>query len=218
MEAATKPQMTISMMQALTRAHNATIAFKKYRVDVCLKIDPTRTPAECEKCIHDEVDSLISKNAVTGVVLPAAFVPQDYSTQIADLRTQRKVDALNKPSRKTKRAAVSNSDEGESAEVDGDTKGPCKKKKSVEFKKSDEGESDKNEVKNTSSRKKKCVVPTTTEDVEASAVSSLLDSDSEEADSDESGSDDDKTEEKKTKNVETEDKTEELKAVVPEIN
>jgi hypothetical protein len=111
MESPTKPQMTITMMLALTRTYNASVAFKKYQADLCLLTDPTRTREEYEKCIDTQMDAQISKNVATGVSLPIGFVPQDYSVEITALRVKRKVDALTKPPRKAKRAATDEADD-----------------------------------------------------------------------------------------------------------
>jgi hypothetical protein len=111
MELPTNPNLTISMMLALTRSHNACVTFKKFQVDASIMIDPTRTREECEEAINTQMNLQMSKNLVTGVSLPVAFISQDYSKQIATLRKKRKVDALNKVPRKVKRVIDSESDE-----------------------------------------------------------------------------------------------------------
>jgi hypothetical protein len=106
MEASTKSNVSQAMMLALTKSYNAYMIFKKCQVDVAILIDPTHTREEFEESITTKMDLHLSHNAVSNVLLPPAFIAQDYSTQIANLRDKRKADLLVKPDRKAKRAAV----------------------------------------------------------------------------------------------------------------
>jgi hypothetical protein len=99
------------MMLALTKSYNAYIIFKKCQVDVAILIDPTHTREEFDESITIRMNSHLSHNAVSNVLLPPAFVAQDYSVQISELRDKRKTDSLINPSRKAKRA-VSESEVG----------------------------------------------------------------------------------------------------------
>jgi hypothetical protein len=105
MEASMKSNVSQATMLALTKAYNAYIIFKKCQVDVAILIDPTHTREEFEESITTKMDLHLSHNAVSNVLLPAAFIAQDYSAQITELRDKRKADSLVKPSRKAKRAA-----------------------------------------------------------------------------------------------------------------
>ena len=109
MEASTKSNVSQAMMLALTKSYNAYMIFKKCQVDVSILIDPTHSREEFEESITTKMDSHLSHNAVSNVLLPSAFIAQDYSVQIADLRDKRKADSLIKPSRKAKRAAATDS-------------------------------------------------------------------------------------------------------------
>ena len=109
MEVPTRPILPISMMLALTRAYNSSKAFQKFHVDASVMLDPTRTREECEIAIKTQMDLHMSKNPSTGVTIPAAFIAQDYSAEIAELRNKRKIET--KSTRKTKLATDSESDD-----------------------------------------------------------------------------------------------------------
>ena len=105
MQAPTKTPVPQAMMLALTRSYNAYMIFKKCQVDAAVLIDPTHTREEFEESIAIKMDSHLSHNSVSNVLLPPAFAAQDYSVQISELRDKRKADSRIKPSRKAKRAA-----------------------------------------------------------------------------------------------------------------
>ncbi|KAJ1468521.1 hypothetical protein T484DRAFT_1755088 [Baffinella frigidus] len=146
MEQPTQLPMSMTMMLTLTRCHTAAVAFKKTQVDVSLMIDPTRSREECEASIDKQMDTQTSKNAVTGVPLPAQFTPQDYSKQLSDLRAKRKADNLTKPARKAKRTTTTTTtDPGEDDQDVGKSDGPinpARKTKRTTENKSDDLESD----------------------------------------------------------------------------
>jgi hypothetical protein len=173
METSTKALVPQAMMLALTRSYNAYMIFKKCQVDVAVLIDPTHSREEFEESITSKMDMYMSRNAVSDVVLPVAFVAQDYSGQIAELRDKRKQDSLIKPSRKTKRAA-NDSDTEETDGVKQHTAGGKKLfnrkgKRSVKPSNNDDSDSDDQLV--TVKKKKRTTVDSEQEEVDAKTTS-----------------------------------------------
>ena len=146
MEASTKAPIPQTMMMALTRSYNAYTIFKKCQVEAAVLLDPTHSREEFDESITAKMDVYMSHNAVSGVLLPAAFIAQDYSAQINELREKRKAESLLKPSRKAKRAAIdSEADEPEEAvkhRVGGKTCLMRKEKSDAKFSTNDGSDSD----------------------------------------------------------------------------